>query len=122
MVLCPGPAAAADLAGVNRDIGNAADFEDHGASWHKLDEGRSSTAAVHPEHPHRVCLRSFAADVTRERTNVYRSADGGRTWTEIADDIPLRPGGEGDRITFDPSDPSRFFLTHNSRTYEGVER
>jgi hypothetical protein len=39
-----------------------------------------------------------------------------------SDDIPLSPGGESNRIVFDPHSPSCFLLTHNSGTYEAVER
>ena len=54
--------------------------------------------------------------------NAWRSLDGGKSWTPIADDIAITPGGDGNRIVFDPKDPSRFLLLHDSGTYEGTER
>jgi len=77
---------------------------------------------VHPRDPDRVYYAVSAADVMTDDVNVYRSTNGGKTWEPIADDVPLSPGGNGNQIVFDPSSPSRFFLSHNSGTFEGNER
>ena len=95
--------------------------DNHGRSWAKLDERLAACAAVHPHDANRVYLVAWAGDVSREQVNVYRSLDGGKTWTAIADNIPLTPGGEGNQVLFDPVDPSRFFVLHNSGTFEGID-
>ena len=95
--------------------------DDHGGTWRKLDSRLSSAAAVNPRDPNRVYLMVFAEDVTRQKTNVYRSLDGGKTWDPIANSIPLSPGEEGNQIVFDPTNPTRLLITHDSGVYEGME-
>ncbi|MCA1595115.1 MAG: hypothetical protein LC772_01625 [Chloroflexi bacterium] len=95
--------------------------DDHGDTWRKLNDFLASAVAVNPRNPDRVYETVFAQDVTRQPTNVFRSTDGGKTWQPIADDIALSPGGDGNRIVFDPSNPSRFLVTHNSGAFLAVE-
>ena len=95
--------------------------DDHGETWQKLDDQLGACVAAHPQNPERVYYVTVAQDVRKDQVNVHRSTDGGKSWEAIADDIPLSPGGCGNKIVFDPSDPSRLFLLHNSGTYEGLE-
>ena len=95
--------------------------DDGGETWRMLDDRLGACVALHPQDPKRVYYMTFAQDVRRDKVNVYRSTDGGETWQGIADDVPLSPGGQGNKIVFDPTDRSRFFLLHNSGTYEGAE-
>ena len=95
--------------------------DDHGESWTRLNERRATAVGVHPKDPDRVYLMTFAGDVETEPVNVFRSLDGGETWTAIADDIALTPGGRYNRIEFDPHDPRRLFVLHNSGVYEGID-
>ena len=94
---------------------------DRGETWHKLDDRLGACVAAHPQDPERVYYVTVAQDVRKDKVNVYRSTDAGKSWIPIADSIPLSPGGYGNKIVFDPSNPSRFFLLHNSGTYEAVE-
>ena len=95
--------------------------DDRGANWTELDGRLGAAVAVSPQDPDRVYYMTFAADVTREKVNVYRSLNGGKAWTGIADELPLSPGGDGNRIVFDPNQPRRFFVLHNSGTFEAIE-
>ncbi len=96
--------------------------DDRGETWKKILERMSSCAAVHPQDPECVYLLSTSLDVTKDEVNLHRSTDGGATWDALADDIPLSPGGAGNQIVFDPTLPARFFLLHNSGTWEGIEK
>ncbi|MBN1672815.1 MAG: hypothetical protein JXR37_17355 [Kiritimatiellae bacterium] len=96
--------------------------DDHGDSWRKLDDRRLiAYAAAHPLDANRVYMATGANDVTKEKVNVWRSRDGGKTWEAIADDIPLDPIGYWSRIVFDPSNPRRFLILNHVGTFEGVE-
>ncbi|MBN1676133.1 MAG: sigma-70 family RNA polymerase sigma factor [Kiritimatiellae bacterium] len=96
--------------------------DDHGETWRQVDDRPYlQCAAVHPRDPDRVYAVSGAMDVTKEAVNVWRSRDGGKTWTAIADDIPLSPVGQYSEMVFDPSNPHRFLVLHNSGTFEGRE-
>jgi len=96
--------------------------DDHGETWQKVDDRRGACVAVHPQDPDRVYFCTYAQDVRKDKVNVYRSTDGGKNWEAIADEVPLSPGGHGNKIVFDPTNPSRFFLLHNSGTYEAIEK
>jgi len=93
--------------------------DDHGETWKKLDNRLAACVAVHPQDPDQVFFVTFAGDVRKEKANVWASLDGGKNWETIADDIPISPGSEYNKIVFDPTNPSRFLLLHNSGTYEG---
>jgi hypothetical protein len=94
---------------------------DHGQTWTKLDESLAACAAGHPRDPDRIYLVAWAGDVKREKVNICRSVDGGKSWTAIADSIPLSPGGEENQVVFDPVDRTRFFVLHNSGAFEGID-
>ncbi|HEY5913644.1 MAG TPA: hypothetical protein VJA21_23905 [Verrucomicrobiae bacterium] len=95
--------------------------DDHGETWARLDERLAACVGVHPRDPDRVYLAAWAADVSREKVNVYRSADGGKSWTPIADNIPLTLGGEDNAVVFDRADPARFFVLHSSGAFEAID-
>jgi hypothetical protein len=63
------------------------------------------------------------AFLTRDGGKTWKilGRNGGASWEPIADDIPLSPGGEYNKVVFAPTGPSRFFVLHNSGTYEGHE-
>jgi photosystem II stability/assembly factor-like uncharacterized protein len=96
---------------------------DHGETWREIrvPAQHGACAAVSPRDPDRVYFVSRALDVRTDEVNVWRSTDGGHSWTAIADGIALSPGGEGNQIVFDPQNPSRLFILHNSGVYEGRE-
>jgi len=95
--------------------------DDHGLTWMKLDQRPAACAGADPRDPRRVYLVSYAGDVTRGKVNVYRSADRGRSWAPVGDAIPLSPGGDGNQVVFDPTNPARLFVLHNSGTFEAIE-
>jgi photosystem II stability/assembly factor-like uncharacterized protein len=97
--------------------------DDHGKTWLEVTvkAPHGACVAVHPKDPNRVYFLGFADDVRTQEVNVWRSTDGGRTWESIANDTPLSPGGYGNKIVFDPTNPDRFFVLHDSGTYEAVE-
>ncbi|MBT4821501.1 MAG: hypothetical protein HON70_37680, partial [Lentisphaerae bacterium] len=94
---------------------------DHGETWARLDDRFGACVAAHPAVPGKVFYMTFAQDIRRDTVNVRRSTDNGQSWQPVAGDIPLSPGGTGNQLIFDPNDPARFFLLHNSGTYEGRE-
>ena len=95
--------------------------DDHGKTWHKIDDRRAACVGVHPRDADRVYIATYAQDVHKEEVNVFRSTDGGETWEAIADDVPFSAGGEGNKIVFDRTNPSRFFLLYAAGTYEAIE-
>ena len=96
--------------------------DDHGGHWRQLDARLGAAVAASPRDPQRLYYLAFAQNVKTDETNVYQSSDGGKTWNAAANDIPLSPGGYGNVIVFDPANPARLLLTHDSGAYEGVIR
>ncbi|MCM8773108.1 MAG: hypothetical protein NC922_08720 [Candidatus Omnitrophica bacterium] len=96
--------------------------DDYGKTWKKIVEKKLiACVGCHPENPNKIYMVIFANDIRKEKVNVLKSLDGGKKWISIANNIPLSPGGLYNKIVFDPNNPNRFFLLHNSGTYECID-
>lgn len=61
--------------------------EDHGASWSRVADGWFTTAAADPLSPESLYVYTPYA-FNQIKGGIFRSADGGRTWSFVTDSLP----------------------------------
>ena len=109
---------------------------DAGTSWEHSDTGLPHrycrNVVVHPQHPNVMYVVLWSAPgKTPWRGGVYRSDDGGISWTPRNHGLPRRVAPPGDawqktcnyiRIAVDPRDPDRVYVGANSWWGAGLYR
>jgi len=94
--------------------------EDYGRTWRQIDgfegQGYARPLAVNPQRPERLYTAAatvgpggFGRPVGSE-CGVFRSDDGGLTWTRLTNGVPVHSRPYIDAIDVDPADPARVAL------------
>jgi photosystem II stability/assembly factor-like uncharacterized protein len=92
--------------------------DDAGTSWRMLSKERSAGIAVNPNDPDYIYYSTFAWDLNKEKVQVLRSNDGGKTWKDIGNGIAL---SMPKAFYIDPKNPQRIFLRDVFTVYEGMD-
>jgi photosystem II stability/assembly factor-like uncharacterized protein len=95
--------------------------EDHGKTWRRIDgfegQGYARPLAVNPEQPEQLFTAAattgpggFSRPEVGSECGIFRSDDGGLTWTRLTNGIPARFRPYVDAIDVDPARPAHVAL------------
>lgn len=107
--------------------------EDYGRTWGQIEafdgQGYERPLAVDPANPDRIFTAAatvgpggFGQPGVGSECGIYRSDDGGLTWTHLTNGLPARFAPYVDAIDVDPSQPEQVaFATSDGAVYESTD-
>ena len=98
--------------GAEVENGGVYKSDNGGGCWYKVLNENVNTVAVHPNNANIVYAGTWSSG------GFYISLNGGQTWTQFNNGLPVQPGMES--MALDPSNPYHIFIGTTAGVYEAT--